>query len=123
MSNTITLTPDEARAVDSLLLYTGGDFYIEENPDTAEGVEAVIRRLQLEAAIREGTGWWDRAARPFALAHDGTCPDSFTLTGKAARALVAFLPLAYGDVLDSTRATVHGLAARLNVELAEAVTA
>lgn len=123
----ITLTRAEAVIVDSLLLYTNVAFPIDGDTSTPEGVEAVVRRLRLEAAIREGGGWWDHGSKPGMLDMyeqngKGTCPDVFTLPADAARALAELLPIAFADALDGDEGTVVAVAARLGVEIPQEVT-
>lgn len=120
--SSFTLSRTEAVAVESLLVWTDGGFLIDLGESSPEAARAAIRRLQLEAAIREGGGWWAHMACPGKLdtreqLGQGACPVEFTLPADAAAALAQLLPIAFGDTLDGDVATVLALADRLGVEL------
>lgn len=123
----ITLTREEALVVDSLLLNTAGTFTTDADLSTSEGVEEFIRRLGLEATIRDVCDWWGTTSPGHldmrAHAGDTVCPDAFTLPPEAARALVELLPIAFGDTLPSDIETTLALAARLGVEVTVTATA
>jgi hypothetical protein len=129
----ITLTRAEAVAVAWQLDLTRGDLCgIDAEAGTSEECWAAIRRLTLEATIRDSNDWWGHAP-------DGlTRPESFKLRAPAAAALHDLLP----EIIESTRddlanheanpdwdvegiegararlGALHGLAARLGVEIA-----
>jgi hypothetical protein len=88
------LTREEAVAVSSGLLYTGG-CHLQPNPGTREGCRMAIRRLQLEAAVRDAGGWWDDVPciqDMYALLGKGHCPDSFEMPAGGVAAIVELLP-------------------------------
>jgi hypothetical protein len=139
--STLTLTRDEAVAVAEQLEMTCGDFLdIPGDASTSEGSWAAIRRLTLEATIRDTCGWWGTAdprhldsLRQFGR---GDCPARFALTPEAGAALAELLPEIIAElgirISDDVAFSVHeeiivgaearltaleGLAARLGVEI------
>jgi hypothetical protein len=125
----VTLSRAEAVSVESLLVWTTGDFSVNLNASTSAGTDAAIRRLQLERAVRAGGEWWEKDGPGYRdtfekLGRDGyeayakaTCPNVFTLPPDAAAALAELLPIAFGDTLDDGVEEVVAVAARLGVEL------
>ena len=106
----LTLTRDEASAICSELTWTCSDSREFIAWDISDGLEArtpaeleetldalddAARRLRLEAAIRDGGGWWDHWRAPnyldlMARGGKGECPEAFELTDDGAAALREF---------------------------------
>ena len=137
--NTFTLTRAEAYAIDCNLVYTNdlgsGD---EGGYKQRADCYAAIRRLQLEATIRDaGLGW--HRERPAMLDMYGTCPASLALPAEGLLALVELLPAILARVaatfpdpdedvpdehraqLEANREALRGLDERLDVEIPQPV--
>ena len=140
--STLTLTSTEAVAVHAELRMTVVGCAIGDHTDTREQCESVIRRLQLEVAIRDAGGWWGEQT-PGRLALDAeACPDYFTLPAEGVAALVELLPFIIAEIRREEtypwsgrdawrgerladererRALIEAIAADLGVDIAELV--
>ena len=134
-STNIVLSRAEALAVAYGLAYT--DY--RDIDVTRDGCYEAIRRLQLEARIRDAGDWWEADSDPAILdprekAGMGRCPDSFAMAAEGVQAIIELMPDIAADLdddlarLDERDAEDHerftalktalvGLAARLGVAL------
>jgi hypothetical protein len=94
------LTRDEAAAVAANLEFTNGTMDIGD-PSNREVCRDIVRRLQLEATVRDGGEWWEHGRSPDIMelrVHVGErCPDSFTMTPAGLAAIIDLLPEMIAD--------------------------
>jgi hypothetical protein len=87
----LILTRDEAVEVAGEMAFTGNAYYSIDRTASREKTDKLIRRLQLEAAVRDAGGWWGDDD-PYARATKGAAPATFELASSGLSAFAELLP-------------------------------
>ena len=113
----VTLTKAEACAISCYLRYSAGDCMLDDDTRDRDVCLGLIRRLQLEAAVRDAGDWWHREEDPAMLAMyatlgKATCPDVFRFDAEGVPALAELLPIMLSECMEELADTRRGFRIR-----------